>query len=137
VNTARRDRWLVAAGVVVMLLALVVVGRLQGGNLPGSDAGAPQATSTAVADATPVASGLAVAGRVALPGPAAAVAVGEDAVWVLLGQGTLLRVDPDRHQVTGRLELGAPTGPLAVGAGAVWVGDGQATVTARVDCACG
>jgi hypothetical protein len=133
VNTARRDRWLVAAGVVVMLLALVVVGRLQGGNLPGSDAGAPQATSTAVADATPVASGLAVAGRVALPGPAAAVAVGEDAVWVLLGQGTLLRVDPDRHQVTGRLELGAPTGPLAVGAGAVWVGDGQATVTARVD----
>ena len=64
---------------------------------------------------------------------ALAVAVGEDAVWVLLGQGTLLRVDPDRHRVTGRLELGAPTGPLAVGAGAVWVGNGQATVTARVD----
>jgi hypothetical protein len=124
--------------VVVMLLALVVVGRLQGGNLPGSDAGAPRATSTTVADATPVASGevasgLAVAGRVALPGHPAAVAVGEDAVWVLLGQGTLLRVDPDRHRVTGRLELGAPTGPLAVGAGAVWVGNGQATVTARVD----
>jgi outer membrane protein assembly factor BamB len=74
-----------------------------------------------------------VAGRVALPGPAAAVAVGEGAIWVLLEQGTLLRVDPDRHRVTGRLELGAPTGPLAVGAGAVWVGNGQATVTAQVD----
>jgi outer membrane protein assembly factor BamB len=134
VNTARRDRWLVAAGVVVMLVALVVVGRrLQGGNLPESDAGAPRTTSTTVADAPPVASGLAVAGRVALPAPAAAVAVGEGAIWVLRGQGTLLRVDPDRHQVTGRLELGAPTGPLAVGAGAVWVGNGQATVTARVD----
>jgi hypothetical protein len=119
--------------VVVMLLALVVVGRLQGGNLPEGDAGAPRTTSTTVAADRPVAAGLAVAGRVALPGRAAAVAVGEGAIWVLLEHGTLLRVDPDRHQVTGRLELGAPTGPLAVGAGAVWVGNGQATVTARVD----
>jgi outer membrane protein assembly factor BamB len=134
VNTARRDRWLVAAGMVVILVALVVVGRLQAGNLPkGDPAGSQPTTSTAPTDATPVASGLAVAGRVVLPSPAAAVAVGEDAVWVLLGQGILLRVDPDRHRVTGRLELGAPTGPLAVGAGAVWVGNGQATVTARVD----
>jgi hypothetical protein len=134
VNTARRDRWLVAAGVVLMLVALVVVGRLQGRNLPEGDAaGSQPTTSTVRIDAAPVASGLVVAGRVVLPGPAAAVAVGEDAVWVLLAQGTLLRVDPDRHRVTGRLELGAPTGPLAVGAGAVWVGNGQATVTARVD----
>jgi hypothetical protein len=133
VNTSRGG-WRLIAGVVVMLLALVVVGRLQGGNLPEGDAERSQpATSTVRTDATPVASGLVVAGRVKLPGPAAAVAVGEDAVWVLLEQGTLLRVDPDRHQVTGRLELGAPTGPLAVGAGAVWVGNGQATMTARVD----
>ena len=134
-----RRGWRLVAGVVVMLLALVVVGRLQGGNLPEGDAaGSQPTTSTVQADATPVASGLAVAGRVALPGPAVAVAVGEDAVWVLLGQGTLLRVDPDRHQVTGRLELGAPTGPLAVGAGAVWVGNGQATVTGgSTRCACG
>jgi hypothetical protein len=37
-------------------------------------------------DANPVASGLAVAGRTALPGPATFVAVGEGAVWVLLEQ---------------------------------------------------
>jgi hypothetical protein len=139
VKQARRDRWLVAAGVVVMLVALVVVGRLQAGNLPQGDAGGSQpTTSTVRTDATPVASGLAVTGRVALPGPAAAVAVGEGAVWVLLEQGTLLRVDPDRHRVTGRLELeappgGMPAGPLAVGAGAVWVGTRGATVTVRVD----
>jgi hypothetical protein len=139
VNPARRDRWLVAAGVVVMLVALVVVGRLQAGNLPEGDArGSQPTTSTVRTDATPVASGLAVAGRVALPGPAAAVAVGEDASWVLLEQGTLLRVDPERHRVTGRLELeasagGMPAGPLAVGAGAVWVGTRGATVTVRVD----
>jgi hypothetical protein len=138
-NATRRDGWLVAAGVVVMLVALVVVGRLQAGNLPGGDAEVSQPTkSTLRTDATPVASRLAVTGRVALPGPAAAVAVGEGAVWVLLEQGTLLRVDPERHWVTGRLELeappgGMPAGPLAVGAGAVWVGTRGATVTVRVD----
>jgi hypothetical protein len=139
VNASRRDWRLVAAGVVVMLLALVVVGRLQGQNFGVGDTGPSRVTrGTVGTDETPVASGLAVAGRVALPGAAAAVAVGEGAVWVLLEQGTLLRIDPDRHRVTGRLELGAPTGsmpvgPLAVGAGAVWVGTRGATVTARID----
>jgi hypothetical protein len=124
---------LIAAGVTVLLLALVVVGRLQGRNLGAGDAGVSRATSVTVGtDDTPVASGLAVAGRVALPGQAVAVAVGEGAVWVLLEQGTLLRMDPDRYRVTGRLELG-PAGPLAVGAGAVWVGNGRGTGTVRVD----
>ncbi len=138
-NASRRDWRLVAAGVAAVLLALVVVGRLQSRNLVAGDAGPSQATrGTVRTDAAPVASGLAVAGRVALPGPAVAVAVGEGAVWVLLEQGTLLRVDPDRHRVTGRVELGAPpegalAGPLAVGAGAVWVGTGDGRVTARVD----
>jgi outer membrane protein assembly factor BamB len=133
VNTSRGG-WRLIAGVVVMLGALVVVGRLQGRNLGGDEAG-PAGTTTVTAgsaDST-AASGLVVAGRVALPGQPAAVAIGEGAVWVLLEHGTLLRVDPDRHRVTGRLELGAPMGPLAVGAGAVWVGNGQATATARVD----
>ena len=137
---ASRPNWrLVAVGVVVILLALVVVGRLQGRNLKAGDAGPSRATrGTVGTDDTPVASGLAVAGRVALPGPAVAVAVGEGAVWVLLEQGALLRVDPDRHRVTGRVELGATgqgmaVGPLAVGAGAVWVGTREGTVTARVD----
>jgi hypothetical protein len=139
VKQAGRDRWRVAAGVVVMLVALVVVGRLQAGNLPQGDAERSRPTNSTVrTDATPVASGLVVTGRVVLPGPAAAVAVGEGAVWVLLEQGTLLRVDPDGHRVTGRLELEAPTGgepagPLAVGAGAVWVGTRGARVTVRVD----
>jgi hypothetical protein len=144
VNASRRN-WRLVAGVVVMLVALIVVGRLQGQNLGAGDAEPSRAASTTVADTTPVISGLAVAGRVALPVPAAAMAVGEGAVWVLLEEGTLLRVDPDRHQVTGRLELGAPSGgmpmgpwdvrvgPLAVGAGAVWVGTRRGRVTVRVD----
>jgi hypothetical protein len=139
VNASRRDWRLVTAGMVAVLLALVVVGRLQGRSLVAGDTGPSRATrSTVATDDRLVASGLAVTGRVALPGPAAAVAVGEGAVWVLLEQGTLLRVDPDRYQVTGRVELGAPgqgmaAGPLTVGAGAVWVGSGDGRVTARVD----
>jgi hypothetical protein len=139
VGVPRRDWRPIAAGVTVVLLALVV-GRLQSRNLAGSDAGASRTTRATVAtDATPAASGLAVAGRVPLPSSAAAAAVGEGALWVLLDQGTLLRVDPDRHQVTGRVELGAPTswsgpaGPLAVGAGAVWVGNLERTASVRVD----
>jgi hypothetical protein len=137
VDVSRRDWRLIAAGVTVVLLALVVVGRLQGRNLAGGDTGASGATPATTRTDRPVASGLTVAGRVPLPGPAAAVAVGEGTVWVLLKQGTLLRVGTNRHRVTGSLELGAPTGgmpvgPLAVGAGAVWVGIGGA-VTARVD----
>lgn len=137
-NPSRRD-WRLVAGVVAVLLALVVVGRLQGRKLVEGDAGASRATTGTVStEDRPVASGLAVAGRVALPGPAVAVAVGARAVWVLLEQGTLLRVDPDRYRVTGRVELGASgegmaVGPLAVGAGAVWVGTGDGRVTARVD----
>jgi outer membrane protein assembly factor BamB len=138
VNASRRDWRLVAAGVAAVLLALVVVGRLQNRNLVAGDAGPSRATrSTVATDDTPVASGLAVAGRVALPGPAAAAAVGASVVWVLLEQGTLLRVDPDRYRVTGRTELGVrgqggAVGPLTVGAGAVWVGTGDGR-TARVD----
>jgi hypothetical protein len=141
VNPSRRD-WRLVAAVVMVVLILVVVGRVQGQNLGAGGAGPSRATSATVAtDDTPVASGLAVAGRVALPAQPVAVAAGEGAVWVLLEQGAVLRVDPDRHRVTGRVELGppaagGPVGPLAVGAGAVWVGTREATVTARVDPEC-
>ena len=100
-NAPRRDWRLLAASVAAVLLALVVVGRLQGRNLGAGDAGPSHSTRGTVAtstrgtvatDDTLVASGLAVAGRMALPGQAVAIAVGEGAVWVLLEQGTLLRV---------------------------------------------
>ena len=114
-NAARRN-WRLVAAVAVMLLALIVVGRLQGRNLAAGDAGVSQSTRATVrTDDRPVAPGLAPAGRMALPGPAAAIAVGEGAMWVLLEQGTLLHVGPDRHQVTGRLDLEEATGRGEVG----------------------
>jgi hypothetical protein len=74
VNPSRRDWRLIAVVVVVVVvvvLALVVVGRVQGQNLGAGGAGVSRATSATVAtDDTPVASGLAVAARVALPGVA-------------------------------------------------------------------
>jgi hypothetical protein len=108
VNASRRG-WLVAAGVVVMLLALVVVGRLQGRNLAASDAGASRATRATVGtDDAPVTSGLAA-------GPYARG---------LSGGGILLRVDPASGRVAGWLrdprwffrEV------LAAGPRGVWVG---------------
>jgi hypothetical protein len=84
-----RAGWRLIAGVVVMLVALVVAGRLQGRNLGEDEADpAPAATTRVPAGsaARHAASGVVVAGRVALPGQPLAVVVGEGAVWVLLGQ---------------------------------------------------
>jgi hypothetical protein len=53
VNASRRN-WRLVSGVVVMLVALIVVGRLQDQNLGAGDAGAPQATRATVGtDDTP------------------------------------------------------------------------------------
>ena len=129
-----RDWRMIAAGVALEVLA--VVGRLESRGL-GTDRAGPSVPTPATgsADGTS-ASGLSLTGRVALPGRPVAVAVGEGAVWVLLEQGTLLRVDPTSHQVTGSVDLAPPGGGLlfglvAAGQDAVWVGGGTATL--RVD----
>jgi hypothetical protein len=105
VDAPRRPWWVVAAAVAVALVALAAVGRPQGSGWPS---GATRSTAAST-DGIAAASGLRVAGRVRLPGQPAAVAVGEGVVWVLLDHGVLLRVDPDRHQVTGRVQVGGQT----------------------------
>jgi hypothetical protein len=45
-----RPNWRLVAGVAVMLVALIVVGRLQGQNLGAGDADPSRAASTTVAD---------------------------------------------------------------------------------------
>jgi hypothetical protein len=92
-----RDWRRIAAGVALALVVLAVVGRLQSRDL-GTDRTTPSVATpvTRSVDGTS-ASGLSLTGRVALPGRPAAVAVDEGAVWVLLEQGTLLRVDPTGH----------------------------------------
>jgi streptogramin lyase len=135
----RRDWRVIAAGVVVALVVLAVAGRLQSRGV-GTGGTGPSVATPATAGSAEGASAamLSVTGRVALPGRPVAVAVGEGALWVLLQRNTLLRVDPDRHQVTGSVDLapaggGEFVGPLAVGEGAVWVGAPDGTVTLRVD----
>ena len=56
------------------------------------------------------------------PNPAA-VAVGEGAVWVLNGNGTITRVDPATNKATATITLGSDSanGEIAAGAGSVWV----------------
>ena len=131
-----RDWRMIAAGVALALVVLAVVGRLQSRGLGTHRAGPSVPTpATGSADGTS-ASGLSLTGRVALPGRPVAVAVGEGAVWVLLEQGTLLRVDPTSHQVTGSVDLAPPGGGqlfglVTAGQDAVWVGGGA--VNLRVD----
>ena len=110
-----RDWRMIAAGVALALVVLAVVGRLQSRGL-GTDRAGPSVPTPATgsADGTS-ASGLSLTGRVALPGRPVAVAVGEGAVWVLLEQGTLLRVDPTSHQVTGSIDLAPPGGGQVFG----------------------
>jgi hypothetical protein len=136
-DAPRRDGRLVAAGVVLLLVVLALAGRLQGW---GAAAGGVGPSAAAAAAAAPDgSSGLSVAGRVRLPGQPAAVAVGEGAVWVLLEGNRLLRVDPERHQVTGSVDLARPGdggfgSPLVVGEGAVWVRAWEGReVTLRID----
>jgi hypothetical protein len=110
-----RNWRMIAAGVALALGVLAVVGRLQSRGLGTGRTGPSVITpATGPADGTS-ASRLSLTGRVALPGRPAAVAVGEGAVWVLLEQGTLLRVDPTRHQVTGSMDLGRPGGGQVFG----------------------
>jgi DNA-binding SARP family transcriptional activator/DNA-binding beta-propeller fold protein YncE len=67
-------------------------------------------------------------------GRPAAVAVGEDAVWVANGDDrTLLRLDPDSGKVVRTIGLGVPPSSVAVGAGAVWVASDLAAAVVRVD----
>jgi hypothetical protein len=91
---------------VLLLVVLAVAGRLQSWG-PGAGGVGPPAPAAATA-APDSSSGLSVAGRLRLPGQPAAVAVGEGAVWVLLEGNRLLRVDPERHQVTGSVDLAPP-----------------------------
>jgi hypothetical protein len=134
VRGPRRTGPLLAAGVVAALVLLALAGRLL---RVEDDAGRPEPPPAATAPPAVVvaAEGLRLAGRVPLTGRLLAVAVGEGAVWVLLGDNTLVRVDPAAHRVTGRLDLGAGpvAGPLAVGGGAVWVGGWPPGRALRVD----
>lgn len=50
-------------------------------------------------------------------------AIGEGAVWVLNGDGTVTRVDPKTNKVAATITIGGDTagGDIAAGAGSVWV----------------
>ena len=64
--------------------------------------------------------------------PGKAIAVTDDAVWVL-GERRLWRIDPKRRVVTATLGLGSPATALAAGQGAVWVADGPGGTVTRID----
>ena len=132
-----RGRWLLL-GVGVALALLVVVGRLQQGDLASHRPAPVPVAPTTTARPLPV---TATIGLGASSGPQFAswsqLMVGDGRLWVVV-DGVLVGVDPRRPNAVGRLRLGRPgdfVNLLAVGAGAVWLGTGAGVV--RVDPATG
>lgn len=74
-----------------------------------------------------------VAAKIPVAAEIAAVAVGEDAVWVASDNGTLTRIDPVANVVSATLELGGALSGVAVAPDAVWVANSGARNVARVD----
>src|SRR6266498_2763572 len=122
----RTSRRAVAAGLLVALGVLVVIGRAERHALtprPSTPASPPTTT-------TPPAP---LAARIRVGRGVAAVAVGQGGVWALRSR-SVVRVDPRTNRVTARIRAPAADswdGRFALGAGALWVGTGADTI--RVD----
>jgi hypothetical protein len=140
---SRAGRRRLVLGVAVTLALLVVVGRMQQGDLVSHRPAPVPAPLTTTAPARPPPVTATVRLRAA-PAPAlvaeAQLMVGEGRLWMMLDR-VLVGVDPRRPSVVARIRLGRPGGfanLLAVGAGAVWVetGAGGTPVSVvRVDAA--
>jgi hypothetical protein len=134
-NASARGRRLML-GVIVALALLVVIGRIQRGDLVSRRPATPASPTTA-ARALPVTATIRLG---AAPAPPLAsdegqLMVGEGGLWVVQ-EGTLVRVDPRRTSAMARIRLGGHDDfmrLLAVGAGAAWVATGAGVI--RVDAA--
>jgi DNA-binding beta-propeller fold protein YncE len=63
-----------------------------------------------------------------------ALAIGHGSVWVAnADDGTVSRIDPDRHEVIRTIGIGAPAIDLAVTTHAVWVANGSDGTVSRID----
>ena len=67
------------------------------------------------------------------------VAAGEGSIWVTSssGGGSVVRLDPESHDVTDTIEVGNGPVGIAVGAGAVWVANSLDGTVSRIDPATG
>ncbi len=67
------------------------------------------------------------------------VAAGEGAIWVTSssGGGSVVRLDPQTHDVTDTIDVGDGPVGIAVGAGAVWVANSLDGTVSRIDPATG
>jgi len=75
--------------------------------------------------------------RIAIPGGPASVAIGEGAVWVAGGDGSVTRVDPvSEEKLRLSLRVSQPGG-IAAGEGSVWVTSSAANAVVRIDPASG
>ena len=75
-----------------------------------------------------------LAGDVPIGGRPVSLTIDDDAVWVAnADDGTVLRIDPDSHEVVETIGLGADVNSVAVGFGSVWVAGGNDESLFRID----
>lgn len=106
-----RNRVILGAGALVVLIAVIVFSRWQG---PGPD------------DSTYF-----LAPQIEVGGAPQAIAVGEGGVWVTnAGDGTVSFIDPESAEVVGEpTSVGPVASGIAAGEGYVWVGFGEGATT--------
>ncbi|MDP9234599.1 MAG: hypothetical protein M3P01_08620 [Actinomycetota bacterium] len=54
-------------------------------------------------------------------------------LWVTVGNGTLVRIDPSTNKVTATIRIGGKPGPIVSSHGALWIGDSYAGRLTRID----
>jgi YVTN family beta-propeller protein len=115
----------------IVVAVLVLTTGCGGGSEPRVTS--PRVSPTVTSSSAPPLPSYVVA-RVSLGNQPCAVVAGFGSVWVaMLGEDTVLRLDPRTRRVLARVKTGDQPCGMAIGAGSVWVEDyGDGTVT-RID----
>ena len=119
VVVARRARWLVVAGAVLVAIAAAVAGWEI---FHGRSAGSSSVGDSAVVVLDPH-SGR-IAGVIASAQTPTSLAVGAGSLWTLADQ-TITRIDPKSRKVVQTFTTAGTPTDLAVGAGALWIVNGR------------
>lgn len=64
---------------------------------------------------------------------ATALAVGADAAWAAMDDGTVLAIDPATGSIRATVRVGLSTSDIVLGGGSVWVADSVDDVVRKID----
>src|SRR5450755_3641140 len=126
----RRPRALLAAGVLVVAVALIASALLSSG---AAQPGPARLSGSSGIVAVSIASGRLVTAA-PLAGAPGAISGGWGSVWVAdAGEGAVARIDPRSGVVVDRIPVSGEPGSIASGGGAIWVASTVGATVTRID----